>query len=297
MNKSSLLVATTLLSSALLGSLAQAQVVAPATPPASSLSETDLRNLGEGVAFPYEKLESALKDNVSKDGLIFYAKIKGNNDLETFVRAVAIADMKKFPAWPVPADPEVKDSKDGLDQTAELAFLINAYNALFIKAIADAYPVNGPSLIKDLDTAKTRVVGGVNYSFADLRRKIAEIDPRALFALPDGTNSGPRASMLAYRYLGLNTLLNEVVKGFINDTTRVAVPDRARNVVQVSPFLATVDEFFRAKTSRRKGEGVRNLLAAYTTSGSIQRYFGAGAYQIEYTLTNNTLNEQFTRGN
>ncbi len=295
MNKSSFLIAITLLSGALIGSLAQAQVIGTPSPPAASLSETDLRNLGEGIAFPYEKLESALKDNVNKEGQVFYAKIKGNNDLETFVRAVAIADMKKFPTWTITADPEVKGSKDGIDRTAELAFLINAYNGLFIKAIADAYPLDGPSQIKDLDTAKTRVVGGETYSFADLRRKIAAIDPRALFALPDGTNSGPRASPMVYRYLGLNSVLNEVIKSFVNDVTRVQPPLRLQNTVQVSPWLATIDEYFKTKSNRRKWSGVRTILEGYTSRSSDQRYLTTGEYQIQFNLNNNTLNEQFNR--
>ncbi len=267
----------------------------PAPKPAASLSETELRALGEGVAFPYEKLERALTPNINAEGAVFYSKLKGNNDLETFARAVAIADMSKFPTWMNPADPEVPQSKPTPDRAPELTFLINAYNGLFFKAVADAYPVNSPSQIKDLDSAKTRRVAGKDVSFADLRRQIGTLDPRALFALPDGTNSGPRASGKVYSYYGLGAQLNQAITAFVNDFSRVQAPVRLQNTVEVSPWLQGVDEYFAPKSSKRKWNGIRNVLATYTTRNGDQRYFAAGDYQINFALRNSLINEQLSR--
>ncbi|PQV64958.1 Protein of unknown function, DUF547 [Abditibacterium utsteinense] len=274
------------------------EFVVPAKPPAkpaASLSETELRGLGEGIAFPYEKLERALAPNVNVEGAVFYAKLKGNNDLETFVRAVAIADMTRFPKWMNPPDPQDPKSTASLDRTPELTFLINAYNGLFFKAIADAYPVNSPAQIKGLDSAKTRRVAGKDVSFAELRRQIATIDPRALFALPDGTNAGPRASSKVYSYLGLGAQLNQAANAYVNDLSRVKSPLRLQNMVEVSPWLATVDEYFAPKTAKRKWNGVRNVLSSYTKRDSDQRYFAAGDYQINFSLENGSVNEQLSR--
>jgi hypothetical protein len=294
MKKQQLIVAA-LLSSALMPHIAQAQLTKPAAPAAATMSEADLRALGEGIAFPYEKLDGALRDNVDKEGNVFYSKIKGRNDLETFVRAVAIADMNKFPKWTIPADPKDPKSKDELDRTPELTFYINAYNGLYLKAIADAYPVNSPGEIKNLDTEKSRVVAGQSYSFADLRRKIAEIDPRALFALPDGTKMGPRPSTGAYRYSGLDAQLNDAVSSYVNDITRVAVPVRLQNIVAVSPWLQSVDEWFGGKSNRSKWNGIKTLLMGYTTRNSDQRYFAAGDYQVVFMQPDGSINEALSR--
>lgn len=297
MKKFSFLVAAALLGGALPSTSFAQQFILPAkapAKPAASLSDAELRALGEGIAFPYEKLERALTGNVSPEGAVFYAKIKGNNDLETFVRAVGIADMTRFPKWMNPPDPEVAKSTATLDRTPELTFLVNAYNGLFLKAITDAYPLNSPLQIKNLDTAKTRRVAGKDTSFAELRRQIAEIDPRALFALPDGTNSGPRASSHAYSYLGLGAQLNQAVTYYVNDFSRVKSPVRLQNTVEVSPWLQNVDEFFAPKTSKRKWNGVRNVLSTYTKRNSDQRYFTAGDYQIIFSLADGSINEQLS---
>jgi hypothetical protein len=300
MKKSSLFLSAALCSSAVLPQVSRAQQVAiagaaPVSRPAASLSEDDLRNLGQGIAFPYELLDRVLAANVNKEGAVFYAKIKNNNDLETFVRAVAIADLTKFPQWMVPPDPADPTAKEKPDQTPELAFWINAYNGLFIKAIADAYPINSPGQISGLDSAKTRVVAGKNYSFAELRKKIASIDARALFALPDGTNSGPRAASSVYRYVGLSSRINDAIRAFINDVTRVQPPQRLQSTVQVSPWLMEVDGFLKPQASRRKWEGIRTILGSYTTRDGDQRYFNSGDYQINFMLPDRSLNEQLSR--
>lgn len=298
MKKSFFLLAATL-SAGALAPLSQAQVITPdakpIAPPAASLSDVQLRALGEGVAFPYEKLDSVLATSVDKEGRIIYSKAKGSNDLDTFVRAVAVADLTKFPQWMIPPDPEDPKAKATPDRSPELIFWINAYNGLFLKTIADAYPVNSPSQIPDLDKAKTRVVAGQTYSFADMRRKIAEIDARALFALPDGTVEGPRAAPGVYRYIGLNEQLNAAARAFVNDITRVTAPNRLQNSVAVSPWLATVDEYFRPDATRRKWEGIRKVLAGYTTRSADRNYFVTGDYEVLFLPSDRTLSEKLTR--
>ncbi|HEX9996338.1 MAG TPA: DUF547 domain-containing protein [Abditibacterium sp.] len=295
MKKQSFLIAA-LLGSTLLPIASRAQVVTPTAPIlAPSMSEADLRALGEGIAFPYEKLDAVLRANVNNEGAVFYSKLRNNNDLETFARAVAIADMTKFPQWMIPPDPEKPNSKATPDRTPQLTFYINAYNGLFLKAIADAYPVNSPSQIEGLDTAKTRVVAGKTYSFAELRELIAEMDPRALFALPDGTNSGPRAAAGVYRYAGLDEQLNAAISFFVNDLTRVGTPARLQNSVEVSPWLATIDGYFAPKTGRRKWNGIRKILSGYTKRKTDQSYFSTGDYQVNFSLENRSINEQLSR--
>jgi hypothetical protein len=294
MKKHQLFVAV-LLSSPVLSQVSQAQIVAPKAPVAATMSESDLRALGEGIAFPYEKLDNVIRGNIDKEGAVFYGKFKGSNELETFARAVAIADLSKFPVWTVAADPEDPKSKSHPDNTAELTFFINAYNGLYLKAIADAYPVSSPAEIKNLDTDKTRVVAGQNYSFAELRRKIAGMDSRALFALPDGTNSGPRASNSVYRYFGLDAQLNAAVSSYVNDVSRVMPPLRLQNTVTVSPWLSTVDEYFSPKTGRNQWNGIRKILAGYTKRDGDQRYLSSGDYQVRFMPADRSLNEAISR--
>jgi hypothetical protein len=297
--KKSLFVAWALGASLLASSSVQAQVIS-ATPqkPAAEYTEQDLKNLGSGVAFPYELLDNVLKANVDAKGDIYYAKVKNNNDLEVFVRAVSVADLSQFPSWKttVPPDPDrPQDAPKVIDDKRPLiAFWINAYNALFLKAVADVYPVNSINDIKDLDTAKTRVVGGQSYSFAEMRKIIADLDPRALFALNDGTRNGPRVQPMAYRFSTLGDVLDQLVRAYVNDQSRVQILDRgASGQVEVSPWFKNIDPLLKANSRRRKYEGIRSILAGY--GGTARGFFAAGEYSIDFKQPEKGLNEQLSR--
>lgn len=261
--------------------------------PAAQLSPAEIKNLGQGISFPYDLLENVLKRFVDAKGNVAYARAKGDNDLEIYVRAVALAELgaEKFPVFQSLVDEEKPEKGTKPDDSAELAFWINAYNALRIKAIADAYPVNSLTQIKGLETDKTRVVGGQSYSFAELRAKIGAFDGRALFVLMSGDGSGPSAPQLAARYLGLGKQMNIATRAFVNDPTRVEPLNRLANKVVVSPYLQEVDAFFKAPTARRKWDGVRDVLAGYTT-GANKNALRTGDANVEFLRPNAKVNEQ-----
>lgn len=263
---------------------------------AAQFSDAELHDLGTGVAFPYELLDGVLKRYVDKRGDIYYLKAKGDNDLDIFARAVAIVDLKQFPVFSSPVS--LTDPAKGTvpDRTAELAFWINAYNGLRIKAIADRYPDLSTRVFKTLDTTKNQTVAGRAYSFAELRQKIGAMDPRALFALMSGTKDGPSAPIGAFRFFGLNRQLDQSVQVFVSDLNKVAAPDRLTNSVEVSPFLAEVDAYFKPnKSSRRKSEGVRRVLSTYSARNGSRSYFATNEYTINFSLANSKLNEQLGR--
>lgn len=256
----------------------------------SALSDDEIKALGQGPAFPYSLLDEALYGAVNDKGDINYNKLVGNDSLKAFVRAVSMADMSQFPVF------EEKDEEGNVskNQNSELTFWINAYNALFLDTIASAYPIKNVTQIKDLDTAKTHVVAGKKYSFAEMRDVIAGIDSRAVFVLLDGTRSGPRASASAFRSYRLGAQLNAGVKSFVDDITRVTPPDRMGRAVQVSSWMQTVDSYFKPKNSKRKWDGIRNVLSVYVSQGANRRYFGAGDYDIAFFPANTILNDTVT---
>ena len=262
--------------------------VAPARPSAANMTVEQIKALGQGVAFPYEILSRVLAKVVTKEGLVNYGLAHDNNDLATFVRAVGLADMDNFPVF------KDKDEQgvEALDQRQPLAFYINAYNALFLQAVAQAYPVGNVSEIADLNTKK-REVAGKPISLDELRKKIIALDPRALFVLMDGTKTGPRAVNGALLGFNLDSELNAGIKSFVNDPARVSPPSRLGNTgeVVVSPWLESVDDYFQPTKRRRRGDGIKRLLMGYTSDSANQRYFGAGAYTVEYAQAESGLNQ------
>ena len=182
----------------------------------------DPNNLSQGILFPYWILDHAFQGRVNRSGEVDYAKLKGDPYLDIFVKGAAIADVSQFPVLPLPPLPDDKDAKPRQSRMPELVFWINAYNANVLKTVADAYPINKIDEIKDFDTAKTHRIAGQNYSFRELRQKIAGFDPRALFALTDGTKGGPLLAPAAYRLSGINDLLEIAVSNFVRDPRNVA---------------------------------------------------------------------------
>jgi hypothetical protein len=254
---------------------------------ADQYSDDEVRRLGQGPAFPYTLLESALSVAVDEKGAVNYNRLQLNQNLALFVRAVGLADLKQFPVFKYRDD----EGREIIDNKSELTFWINAYNGLFLKAVATGYPVKQISQIKDLQTAKTRVVGGKSYTFPELREKIAGYDVRALFALIDGTVYGPRAPKAAYRYVGLGSQLNATITNFISDPIRVPVPDRIGKSITVSPWLQTIDPYFKKGADKGKWLGLRNVLTAYSTTTSSKNYYGSGDYEVRFFPANDTIND------
>jgi hypothetical protein len=271
---------------------APATTLAPASSsPSRQPSSTDTLFVGKTSLY-----DAALAKRIDKEGNLAYIKIKGDAGLDAFVAALPSVDVSKFPVFEIKEEEgkeERRVKKDApveprLDRSWELAFWINAHNALAIKAIADAYPVNSVDEIKDFDTRVYRVAGG-DYTLPQIRAKAAQMDKRALFAMTDGTLSGPRLAPRAVRAFGLNGTLESSVVAYVNDPRMVEL-SRIQNKVAVNPFLMSVDEAWKPVVARRKWDGIRALLAAYTNQRANQSYFTTNEYQVLFSPTNRKLN-------
>ena len=260
--------------------------IAPARPVAANMTVEQIKALGQGVAFPYEIFNRVLTKSVDSKGMVNYGQTHKSDDLALFVRAVGLAEMDNFPVFQDKND----KGENVSDKRQPMAFYINAYNALFLQAVSDAYPVANVKEIGDLYTKK-RTVAGQQMSLDELRKTITDLDPRAIFVLMDGTKMGPRAVQGSLYAFNLDSELNAGIKSYINDPVRVATPSRLSDEIFVSPWLQSVDAYFLTKAQRRRGDGIKRLLMGYTTDKANQRYFSAGAYTIEYLPTQAGLNQ------
>ena len=259
---------------------------APIRPLAADMTVEQIKALGQGVAFPYEIFDRILGKVVDGKGQVNYGQAHKLDDLALYTRAVGLADMNNFPVF------QGKDDKGNVvpDERQPLSFYINAYNALFLQSVADAYPVGNVGEIADLNSKKY-LVAGQEMSLDELRKKITDMDARAIFVLMDGTKMGPRAVQGSLLALNLDSEINAAIRSYINDPVRVSPPSRLTNEVTVSPWLQNVDNYFQPNKRYRRGDGIKQLLMGYTTDKANQRYFGAGAYTIEYSPAQNALNQ------
>ena len=247
------------------------------------------KSFNQGILFPYSYLDAALNGKVDSKGGVDYATLRGDANLNIFIQAVATADMERFPVFPV------KDEKTGeirQSHNAELVFWINAYNAHVIKTVSDAYPIDKISDLKNFDTAKTHVVAGKNYSFAEMRKKILAFDTRALFALTDGSRGGPLMLPQAYRFRTINNDLNDAVTRFVDDPKNLEI-SRIQSKVTLSDFFKNAADALNAKGSNeKKMDGLRNLLTTYSTARGASSFLGANPYYIDFKAADKTINTQ-----
>lgn len=243
----------------------------------------------QGLLFPTYIFDAALADKVGKTGDVDYATLRGDANLDTFIKAIATADVSQFPVL------QMKDETTG--ETApshapEMVFWINAYNAHVLKTISDAYPIDNTQAIKNFDSAKTHMIAGKMWSFADLRKKIIDFDARALFTLTDGSRGGPLMLPQAYRFRTINNDLNDAVSRFINDSRNIEVT-RIQNKVVLSDFFKTANDVFSKKQDTKKMAGLRLLLTSFSTNkGGYRGFLSNNPYQITFKPADKTLNSK-----
>lgn len=266
----------------IISTLPEPSVAAPASDKAPTVSWSDYPSMFD--AFLFGKVDP-------KEGNVDYLALKGDKKLDRFIEAVGSVDLSTFPTWTI----KDEKGKETVDRSIEVVFWINAFNAHVLKTIADAYPIESPSQIKNYWTAKTHKVAGTDYSLADMRDKLAKMDPRTLFAMIDGTRSGPMLAPFAYRYFGISGLLDATVSAFVNREGNVNL-DRTHNSVVLNGFFSQADPYFKSKSARRKWDGIRYILATYVKQRVEKGYFTTSDYTIDFQPGDDKVNNKSLSG-
>lgn len=140
----------------------------------------------------------------------------------------------------------------------QLAYWINAYNAFTVKLIVDNYPTKsirdlGPQLkiplIKDVWHYKFFKIGGVETSLDEIEHSIIrkEFDePRIHFAINCASVSCPPLLNEAFTAEKLESQLQKVAIGFINDPTRNKI---TQDAAQISSIFSWFQGDFTKKGS------------------------------------------------
>lgn len=133
------------------------------------------------------------------------------------------------------------------------AFWINAYNAYTIKLILDSYPLKKITDIKRKGRNAWKipfaVIGNKTYSLDYIEHKILRRwhdDPRIHVAINAASKSGPRFANFAFTAKNIESKLESLMKGFINDPTKNKI---TLNKVEVSKMFEWYQEDFTIKHS------------------------------------------------
>jgi hypothetical protein len=180
---------------------------------------------------PHATLDRIL-DVYVRDGMVYYAALRTERaGLDRYVASLEQA------AW-------VADAPDA----DRRAFWINAYNALVLRTVINAYPIAGKGqgypaasigqIPGAFDKTRHRVAGQVLTLDEMEKTVIAGFgDARMLIALGRGTLGSGRLRSEAYTGARLNEQLDQAVEEFVKraDVFRI---DRSLGVVEVTPLFS-----------------------------------------------------------
>ena len=183
------------------------------------------------------KVYDELLDLYVRDGEVYYHALKaGRGRLDAFVGQLAGANVER------------------LSHDEQVAFWINAYNALVLRTVIDHYPIAGKSAafpeksIRQIPGAFERTphrVAGRTLTLDQLEQTVLSgfNDPRIFLALGRGAEGGGRLRSEAFSAAKLEMQLADAAAECINRQRCVQV-DRQGDKVVVSPIFSWREKEF-----------------------------------------------------
>lgn len=159
-------------------------------------------------AFSHRLLDDVLSAHVNGQGLVDYVQLKANRDaLDAYIEQLATVSPQSHPAL-FPTPPHA------------LAYWINAYNALVLRGVVDAYPVTSVkeiALFNGFFNRQQWNVGGRALTLDQLENEIIRPqfkDPRIHFVLNCGALSCPPLPNRAFDSATLDETLEHAARRF-----------------------------------------------------------------------------------
>ena len=205
-------------------------------------------------------------DTYVRDGYVYYNALKaGRRALDQYVTSLD-----------VPPDQLAR-----MTENDRRAFWVNAYNALVLRTVINAYPINGKAatypaksvaqLPGAFDKVRHRVAGQV-LTLDEIEKLIAAFgDARLLLALGRGTIGSARLRSEVYRGSRLDEQLTDAVKGFVRGARNFRL-DREAGTLKVTPLLSWREPHFIASFASATGS------VKWATRSPLERAIVAMAY-------------------
>lgn len=261
-------------------------------------SET-LAAKSEKQEFDYSDFAEALKTNVDDSGMVNYSQLKAKpQKLQAFITDIDNLDRKDFDKW---------------NNNEKIAFWLNAYNALTLKAIIDNYPIKSSffrsriypkNSIRQIagvwDKIKFNVMGQ-NLSLGHIEHKILRVkfdEPRIHMAMVCAAIGCPPLRNEPYTSEKLHEQLDDQTRRFLANSEKFEIK-RDDNRIYLSPIFKWFAGDFIKKHAPDKNIGrhnkeesaVLNFIAFYLDN-SQKDYVLSGNFSIKYLKYDWSLNEQ-----
>ncbi len=233
------------------------------------------------ASFDYTPLERVLQAYVDDAGFVNYTALKQNRaDLDHMIQQIAQVS---------PANgPQLFPTHD-----AQLAYWINAYNALILGIVADHYPTSSITKIGVIPYeaffVKRVELGGEKMTLRNLENQVIRAgfnDPRIHFAINCASRSCPPLARRVYRPETLDHQLDDATRAFINDKRQVTLDEAGHRIVLSKIFHWYASDFKDAFAARFHRNGtVLDYLKLYLTperQAILEKLSGAPVSYYEY---------------
>ena len=239
-----------------------------------------------------------LLDAYVRDGEVYYRALKSDRaKLDTYVASLAAAPVAQQP------------------RETQLAFWLNAYNALVLRTVIDHYPVSGRSpdypakSIRQIPGAFERLthrVGGKTLTLDQIEQTVLPEfhDPRVYFALGRGALGGGRLRSEPFAGAKLETQLTETANECITRAQCVHI-DREANKVEANSIFSWREKEFAvayaagAVSAFANRSPIERAVLAFVTPKLLtteKEFLAKNAFQVVYRPFDWTLNDLSGRG-
>ncbi len=201
------------------------------------------------VTFDHSAFDALLRKHVKGDRVDYVALKADRAALDGYVASLAALSS---------------DGLSNLTRDEQMAFWINAYNALTLRSILDVYPIQTPTIklntfprnsIRQIDDVwkKKHRVASRAVSLDDVENEILRKewkDPRVHASINCASKGCPPLRAEAFTGAKLSDQLDEQMKKFVADPLRNHVDPKAKKV-EVSSIFKWFGEDFEAKQDER----------------------------------------------
>lgn len=202
--------------------------------------------------FSHDLFNQVLQEHV-EDGRVDYAKLKANPEtFEKYLDQLATAKPTE------------------MSNNAQMAFWINAYNALVIKGVIDHYPIKSVKKVKLFNGFFSRLkfqAAGETYSLDNIEHDIIRkefVDPRIHFALICASIGCPLIENTVFVPETIEERLDAVTLKFVTNPEKVRLDRDKRRV-----YLSKIFKWYK-KDFTEGYEGVADFLSDYLPEADVE---------------------------
>lgn len=223
------------------------------------------------ASFDHSPWTRLLERYVDDDGKVAYRDLAANDaaTLDAYLTSLAAADPT---SWP---------------REEQLAFWLNAYNALIVKAVLDGHTAESRLGRYRMFYRYARVVGGKERTPDEIENRIIRPsgESRIHFALVCASTSCPKLMRRAWRAETLDQDLDAAARRFVQDPTRNEIQPGAP-AIRISAIFDWYENDFGGSDA-----AVRAYLARYADDAQ-RTYLTEQSPQVEHLAYDWTLNAQ-----